>query len=311
MCKKRRTSGRAGAAGKERAAEDDVSGMATDGMSRANNNKTNENNMDRINTNVNPGYPQVGVQLGQLGYAGHPYGYAGHPYGYAGHPYGYAGHAAYPGFPGSGWAPGVQPHRYPAASPPADAKAEAAVEGEKTQYKKPIYTPQAMKPLVKRGHGTSQNELNRSIREQIRNQQSKGNVVVKVEPKLRSSPKYNAPRLRNSADNKKISRMHAAQDDAAVYLPPDTAALNAAIIMASTPGIVVEGSSKPLPKINLEESTRPEASASEQDEPTTLDTTEAAARVAEALIGLRGASGLQDCLEPLSNQKEDEYPGCA
>jgi hypothetical protein len=230
------------------------------------------------------------------GYAGLPTGYAGLPTGYAGLPTGYVGQPAFPGFPGSEWAPAVQSHMYQNGQ----LAAAEAMNVNTGRGKGRRNVPQPTKLPAKRGHGSSHNPLNQKIREQMRKQQSKGTLVVKLEPKVRHAPRHNAPPSRKLAPNKTEKKKAAAAKGrgADVYLPPDTAARNAAIIMANTPGIVVAGSSNPLPKMDLESPALQQEDAWEPSRPTAIDSMETAARVAEALIGLRGAPSLHECLKP-------------
>jgi len=248
-----------------------------------------------------PGRPEA------LGHAGQPTGHVGYPAWYAGLSTGYARQPAYPRFSGPIRSPniGCQPHMHHAALQPA--KLASAVQDGTTKNTWRRQVPQSERAPVKRGHGSTRNSLNKKIREEMRKQQSKGELVVKVEPKVRSRPKY-APSPKGVAphNNNKERKENKKGRDAGVYLPPHTAASDAAIIMASTPGIVVAGTSEPLPKIDLERLAAQPAHALKSST-TGIDTMETAARVAEVLIGLRDGPGLQESLiRPLERHTDNQ-----
>jgi hypothetical protein len=248
-----------------------------------------------------PGRPEA------LGHAGQPTGHVGYPAWYAGLSTGYARQPAYPRFSGPIRSPniGCQPHMHHAALQPA--KLASAVQDGTTKNTRRRQVPQSERAPVKRGHGSTRNSLNKKIREEMRKQQSKGELVVKVEPKVRSRPKY-APSPKGVAphNNNKERKENKKGRDAGVYLPPHTAASDAAIIMASTPGIVVAGTSEPLPKIDLERLAAQPAHALKSST-TGIDTMETAALVAEVLIGLRDGPGLQESLiRPLERHTDNQ-----
>ncbi len=225
-----------------------------------------------------PGRPEA------LGHAGQPTGHVGYPAWYGGLSTGYARQPACPRFSGP-----------------------MAVQDGTTKNTRRRQVPESERAPVKRGHGSTRNSLNKKIREEMRKQQSKGELVVKVEPKVRSRPKY-APSPKGVAphNNNRERKENKKGRDAGVYLPPHTAASDAAIIMASTPGVVVAGTSEPLPKIDLERLAAQPAHALKSST-MGIDTMETAARVAEVLIGLRDGPGLQESLiRPLERHTDNQ-----
>ena len=165
--------------------------------------------------------------------------------------------------------------------------------------------------MTARGSGQSTHALNKQIRAQMRLQQAKGNVTVKVEHKTRKMPRGKA---KGGVGKKTLP------------IKPSLAAIKAAAIMASTPGMSVQGN---LPGLDLERMSKAAKAANtaqamqafagenltalqylqgapnggklenaeklskvgreEKVETPSVDTAATAVRIAEALVGLSGA----------------------
>lgn len=227
---------------------------------------------------------------------------------------------------------GVQPSMHDAVHT-SSLSAAQMVNNNSNSSNPPLAASQPAKPLIQRGHAMSSHQLNQRIRQQIRAQQSKGNVVVKVEKKVRNrwrneslaSPgpsvqKGQVDRTGRGAMRRRHSTPKSAAGSSKQSLE-FSAAHQAAMIMANTPGIVVAGASELSPTAELELNGDPssfgqlrEQVSNIKRENQTNNSKDTVARIAEALIGLRDAPDLQYMLgghgQPCI-QKEDKDPASA